>query len=163
MRRCTSRSCATACATAGRRSPSLTRASGAGRLAPLHVVDLEYVGLGGELDPGFGQHRHELLSERLELLAGVPALADHEVVGRTEADVVIEPLRRKADRLNLVVGRVVLLGGQVGRVKTHDDAHGEVLFSGSRRPYPLSADLGRHDDATEGLAALDVRVRGGGL
>src|SRR5438105_14002915 len=102
----------------------------AGRLALHDGVDLEHIGLSRELDPGFGQHRHELLSKRLELLAGVPDLADHEVSGGTKADVVVEPLRGKADFLNLGIGRVVLLGGQVGRVETHNDAHGEVLLFG---------------------------------
>src|SRR5579859_2778879 len=103
---------------------TLVVAEKAGQLALHDGVNLEHIGLSRELDPSFGQHRHELLSPRLELLAGVPDLADHEVSAGTEADVVVEPLRGKADLLNLGIGRVVLLGGQVGRVETHNDAHG---------------------------------------
>ena len=37
----------------------------------------------------------ELLPLSLELLPGVPDLADHEVAGRTEADVVVDAVWRK--------------------------------------------------------------------
>jgi hypothetical protein len=47
-----------------------------GRLALLDVVDLEDLRLAGKLDPGLGQHRHEALTERLELLPRIPDLAD---------------------------------------------------------------------------------------
>jgi len=40
------------------------------------VVDLEGLRLARKLDSGFGQHRHEALTERLELLPRVPDLAD---------------------------------------------------------------------------------------
>src|SRR6266511_2567886 len=62
------------------------------------------------------QHRHEALTERVELLARVPDLADSEVPLRTESDVVGESLPRPvAQRLEAAEGLVVLLTGHRGR------------------------------------------------
>src|SRR5680860_1195657 len=96
-------------------------------LALLEVVDLEDLRLARKLNPGFGQHRHELLAERLELLPRVPDLAHPEVPFRAEADVVIEPLGRKlhSGLFKRAGAFVVLLGGQRRGAKADYDAHGK--------------------------------------
>src|SRR6185295_1773747 len=58
------------------------------------VVDLEHLGLTLELDPNVVQHRLQSLTERVELLARIPDLADAQVALRAESDVVGEALRR---------------------------------------------------------------------
>jgi hypothetical protein len=57
------------------------------------VVDLEHLGL-TRLDPNVLQHRHEALTERVELLPRVPDLTDSELAVRLEGDVVLESLRQ---------------------------------------------------------------------
>src|SRR5437763_266421 len=92
--------------------PLLVTRSG---LALDDVVDLEHLGL-PRLDPDLVQHRHEALTERVELLARVPDLTDAEVAVRLEGDVVVESLRRPvAHLLQTADGVVVLLGRHAGR------------------------------------------------
>src|SRR3954447_4747442 len=75
------------------------------------VVNLKDVWRIGELDAGAGEDRHQTLAECLELLPGVPDLADLKVAIRTEADVVVEPGRWPfAGVLELANRLVVLLG-----------------------------------------------------
>src|SRR3954453_14268907 len=77
----------------------------------------------------------------------VPDLADAQVSVRAEANVVVEPLRRKvhAGFLELASACVVLLGSQVLRAEADDDAHGELLRArGPSDPTRVrTADRGR--------------------
>jgi hypothetical protein len=47
-------------------------------------MDLEQLGLARKPDSHVLQHRHQTLTERLELLARVPDLTDSEVTARLE-------------------------------------------------------------------------------
>ena len=55
-------------------------------------MDLEHFRLPDERDPDFVEDRHEAGAERLQLLAGVPDLADPEAAVGDEGDVVLEPV-----------------------------------------------------------------------
>src|SRR5437588_3583868 len=80
------------------------------------VVDLEHLGLARKLDPDVLKHWHEALTERVELLARVPDLADSEVTVRLEGDVILEALRQPVARLlEAADGFVVLFGSHTGR------------------------------------------------
>src|SRR5438105_6022753 len=80
------------------------------------VVDLEHLGLARKLDPDVLKHWHEALTERVELLARVPDLADSEVTVRLEGDVILESLRQPVARLlEAADGFVVLFGSHTGR------------------------------------------------
>src|SRR6266566_4792990 len=57
------------------------------------VVDLQNLGLTW-LDADVLQHRHETLTERVELLLRVPDLADSQLAVRLEGDVVLESFRQ---------------------------------------------------------------------
>ena len=87
-------------------------------------MDLEDVRRAGELDAGGGEDRHQTLAESLELLPRIPDLADLEVAGQTEADMVVAPgrwpfacVREQASRLGL------LLGSEGDGTETDNDAH----------------------------------------
>src|SRR5437867_2537945 len=80
------------------------------------VVDLEHLRLARKRDPDVPQHWHEALTERVELLARVPDLADPEVTVRLEGDVILESLRQPVPRLlEAADGFVVLFGSHTGR------------------------------------------------
>src|SRR5438270_7866040 len=80
------------------------------------VVDLEHLGLARKLDPDVLKHWHKALTERVELLARVPDLADSEVAVRLEGDVILESLRQPVARLlEAADGVVVLFGSHTGR------------------------------------------------
>jgi hypothetical protein len=69
-----------------------------------------------KLDPDVLKHWHEALTERVELLARVPDLADSEVAVRLEGDVILESLRQPVARIvEAADGVVVLLGSHTGR------------------------------------------------
>src|SRR6266540_3782968 len=89
------------------------------------VVDLEHLGLARKLDPDVLKHWHEALTERVELLARVPDLADSEVTVRLEGDVILESLRQPVPRLlEAADGFVVLFGSHTGRGREADGKEG---------------------------------------
>src|SRR5882757_6283313 len=91
------------------------------------VVDLDQLRLAG-LDPDLGEHRHQPLAEGVELLAGVPDLADAQVALAAEADVVIEALRGEVARLfELADALVVLRRRQRRRGKSDQNTHRSSL------------------------------------
>ena len=51
------------------------------------------------LDSDLGEDGHQSLTECLELLLGIPDLTDAKVALGTEADVVVESVRRKVARV----------------------------------------------------------------
>src|SRR4029079_829843 len=78
-------------------------------LALENAVDLEHFGLARKLDPDVLQHRHEALTERVELLFRLPDLSDSEVAVRLESDVVLKSVRQPvAGLLQTADGFVVL-------------------------------------------------------
>src|SRR4051812_45685173 len=88
------------------------------------VVHVEDCRRAQELDPGFGQDRHEPLTEGVELFPGLPDLGDEQLALRPEAHVVVEARRGEiSGRLERLNGLVVLLGGQCRRAEADDDAH----------------------------------------
>jgi hypothetical protein len=96
------------------------------------VLNLEDFWFHRELDPHLGEDGHELLTVRLELLAGTPNLADGQVVLRAEEDVEIKTGRIRLDPclLHTPQAFVVLLLRDVRGTETHNDAHGAVLLVG---------------------------------
>src|SRR5215211_6240868 len=80
------------------------------------VVDLKPLGLARKLDANVLQHRHQALTERVELLARVPDLVDSDVTVRAEGDVVLKSLGQPVARLlQTTDGLVVLFGSHVVR------------------------------------------------
>jgi hypothetical protein len=138
----------------------------------LQHVDLENLWLPGELDSDLVEHRHELLAKSSELLLGLPDLADLQVPFGPEQDVQLQSIRGPCPSLlHLVSHLIVLLAGQAGWLKTHENAHGELLlsrlcyFGGGRRsgqlPFVLSlAQLmpGRYHQALRLSNSRDVKV-----
>src|SRR5215213_11199045 len=93
------------------------------RLAPDDVVNLQHLWFAG-IDPNLGQHGHEPLAECVELLPGVPDLADAKVALGTEADVVVESVGWEVTGfLELADAFVVLRGGQGCGSKADENAH----------------------------------------
>jgi hypothetical protein len=86
-------------------------------------VDLDYFRLAG-VDPDLGKDRHQSLAECLELLSGIPDLADAEASLGAEADVVVESVGREVTGGFELADGLVVLGGRQGRGgKADKDAH----------------------------------------
>src|SRR5215216_6019735 len=93
------------------------------RLALDDVVDVEHLWLAW-LDPDIGQHWHQTLAKRFELLARVIDLANAKVTLRAEADVVIHPVGGKVTGVRQATDTlVVLLRRQRRRGEADNDAH----------------------------------------
>src|SRR5262249_54200407 len=94
------------------------------KLEGLEDVGLEDLGLARELNAGFLHPGPERLTEGVELLSGLPDLADSNVVLVSEAHMKATALRGPVTRLDEGApdGVVLLLRHVRGR-KTDDDAH----------------------------------------
>src|SRR3954447_20327980 len=90
------------------------------------VMDLDDLGRACELDAGLAEDRHQSRCEGLELLPGVPDLADPNAPAGCERDVVVEPVGRELARCLDQRHRLVVLRSLHARCRREPDKNAHL-------------------------------------
>jgi hypothetical protein len=143
------------------RSSRASRAAAPLRRRPLaldDVVDFEHFGL-ARVDAKFCEDRHHAGTEGIELLFGVPDQADFEFVARTEAEFLVESVRRRDALLVQSTHHVVvLLCRQRRRGKADEQAHEDPLSRG--QPATMTRYWGRRENRHTACSRVVVKSTG---